>query len=116
MRTPVNFSTVWTISGAPPHAYAALIFASRPPRPSGDLGTGTQVSRGIEISWALDRSFGRWARMMVSVREPESLSGSRVSLPRIMMFMAPVATACGRDSSGTPSKASTRSMLDSTER
>ena len=118
MRTPVKRSTVRTISGMPPQAYAALIFASRPPRPSLVCGTYTQVSRGIDTSCALDRPSARWARMIVSLREPEAFSGSRVSLPRIRKFFAPWVTFTGRSASGTNSwsNASTRSIFDSTER
>jgi hypothetical protein len=116
MRTPVNFSTVRTISGTPPQAYAALILASRPPRPSSVFGTLTHVSRGMETSCALDRPCVRCARMMVSLREPAGLSGSRLSLPRIKMFFASAMVLTGRSASGTWSNASTRSMSPSTER
>ncbi len=119
MRTWVKSSTVCTMSGMPPHAYAALIFASASPfLPSADRGTWTQVSRGIEISCAPDRSAGRCATMIVSLREPVVFSGSRESLPRSSRFSALAAAASfsGRDSSGTSVNASTLSMLFSTER
>ena len=54
--------------------------------------------------------------MIVSVRDPSVRSGSRESLPRIMMFVASRATTGGRLSAGTPVKASTRSTSLSTER
>jgi hypothetical protein len=117
MRTLVSASTVCTVNGMPPQANAALIFASvLPLRPSCDFGTCAQVSRGIDTSCALDRSWVRCARMMVSLREPELLAGSRESLPRTRKFNASFATFSGRDSFGTESNACTRSMSPSTDR
>jgi hypothetical protein len=80
-RTPVKPSTACTISGTPPHANAALIFASvAARRPSCDAGTRTRVSRGIETICAPDRSAVRCSRMIVSLREPDASAGSRESL------------------------------------
>ena len=96
---------------------AALIFASRPPcLPSLLFGTCTQVSRGIEMSCADDRSAGRCATMMVSLREPARLPGSRESLPRMRMFCASCTTFGGRACSGTPPKTSTTLMSSTTDR
>lgn len=115
MRTPVNASTVWTSSGVPPFAYAELILSSCPsPAPVGS-GTRTQVSRGIETIWTLSRSAGRWARMMVSVREPE-VSGSRESLPTIRKFAAFSTALTGRCACGRAVKTSSLSTCDSTDR
>ena len=51
IRTPVYCSTVSTISGRPPHAYAALSLAmALPPDPSGLGGTCTHRSRGSETT------------------------------------------------------------------
>ena len=51
IRTPVNVSTMRTISGAPPQAKAALIFEwTMGASLFVDRGTASQVSRGIEMS------------------------------------------------------------------
>jgi hypothetical protein len=55
--------------------------------------------------------------MIVSLREPEVLFGSRLSLPRTSRFSAPAASGafCGRDWAGMSENALTRATLDSTE-
>src|SRR5690242_8077046 len=102
--TPVSDSTVWIARAGPPQLKAALILATPWP------GIGTQLSRGIETTYAPDRSAGMWTSMIASVRwAPVShWDGSpaeiRLSEPNTRRFIASVgpvdAALVGRPAGG----------------